>query len=159
MYHSTFAIAILVLMLMLFFGSPSSMNPDGFKRIAEAKSIQSTAKSLVLWELSATTENKKKPQVDNWKQLMSSMSFPRPSDILDSQWHYGEDPTKGRYWCLLRMSKPSSHVLSVFKEASILLSNEGEIRLSTTCNSGNVVDDSADISTIDTIAMTLYSGV
>lgn len=155
MIQSTFIVAILVLLIVGLFGTPSWVNPDGTKQIVESRAISSSFKALIHWELTFTTSNQRPPSVSNWKTEMRQSGFQPPHNILNAEWIYAELPSGRRYWCLQKQA-PNTYSADVISRVKDLLSNEGDIYLNTECGA---TESTPSPQSLTTLSLTLYSGV
>lgn len=152
MGYPALILAILAMAIMLMFGTPSSLNPDKFRRNGDVARLTSTIQAVVqdiqTYEVSA----QKKINIHTWSDELTAYDAFPPRSNDSREWSMGTN-ANGRYLCVSLPASPGEYQKKLYQEVSDIL--DFQTIVSESC--GDLVAwDGA--STINSLSLSVYIG-
>lgn len=155
MSHAGIWVLVLMLAIAAIYGTPSSMNVDGMRGVAESGAIVSSANGLILNRDTYQQLNRTPLPVADWQAQLRTTGTPLPRNG-GFTWSYGLTAGTGHYFCLRSLHGTSLHVHQTLLKAQDRL--QFDTYLAENCGATADMAAGTDISTLSALSLTIYTG-
>jgi hypothetical protein len=154
MQHAIWII-VLVISLVIIQGTPSIINIDGMRGIAESGSLISTANGAILSRDNYQQTTSSQLTVANWEAELRTMGSPLPNNA-GFAWDYGLTSGVGNYFCVQSNIAPSDYTLKVINRLQERLQFTAYV--DETCGAVADMPAATDLTTLSSLSLTIYVG-